>query len=132
MRSCLKIIYFSLNNGNQNSMRIVILYEWYTFLLWILVLLFFWFLKCNFLNVKNYLSWKYFNTDIWYNGKTNLRLESLRNRVLEPKKCRQIWINMSYLTDSYIGFTLKIESVTKNIFFLLNLWFWAFLWSKGK
>ena len=42
------------------------------------------------------------------------------NRVLEPKKCRQIWINTSYLTDSYIGFTLKIESVFKNTIFGLK------------
>ena len=27
-------------------------------------------------------------------------------------------INTSYLTDSYIGFTLKMESVTKNTIFL--------------
>ena len=67
-------------------------------------------------------------------------------------------INTSYLTDSYIIFTLKMESVSKNtifglkmllksgveklilkslyagrwLFSLLNLWFWTLLWSKEK
>ena len=67
-------------------------------------------------------------------------------------------LNTSYLTESYIGFTLKMESVTKYtifglkmmvksglekiilkslhagrwLFLLLNLWFCALLWSKGK
>ena len=31
------------------------------------------------------------------------------------------YINTSYLTDSYIGFTLKIESVSKNTFFGLKM-----------
>ena len=30
-------------------------------------------------------------------------------------------INISYLTDSYIGFTLKMESVSKNIIFGLKM-----------
>ena len=29
--------------------------------------------------------------------------------------------NMSYLTDSYIGFTLKMESVSKNTIFGLKM-----------
>ena len=67
-------------------------------------------------------------------------------------------INTSSLTDSYIIFTLEMESASKNtifglkmmvksglekfilkslhagrcLFLLLNLWFWALLWSKGK
>ena len=67
-------------------------------------------------------------------------------------------LNTSYLTDSYIVFTLKMESVSKNtifglkmmvksglekfilkslhgvrwLFLLLNLWFWTLLWSKEK
>ena len=30
-------------------------------------------------------------------------------------------LNSSYLTDSYIGFTLKMESVTKNTIFGLKM-----------
>ena len=30
-------------------------------------------------------------------------------------------LNTSYLTDSYVGFTLKMESVSKNIIFGLNM-----------
>ena len=33
----------------------------------------------------------------------------------------KIPLNMSYLTVSYIGFTLKIESVSKNIIFGLKM-----------
>lgn len=103
MRWCLKIIYFCSNNDNQTSMRIFILHEWYTFWVWMFVLLIFWFLKCNFLTIENYLSWKYPDLKTLfqyrYNGKTDLRLESLRNRVLEPKKCLQIWIWRSILWD---------------------------------
>ena len=66
--------------------------------------------------------------------------------------------NKSYLTHSYIVFTLRMESVSKNtifglemmvknglekfilkslpagrwLFLLLNLWFWTLLWSKEK
>ena len=81
---------------------------------------------------------------------TNSSLQSAKNK-------NRYQINMSYLTDSYIVFTLKMESVFKNtifslkmmvksglekfilksfpagrLFLLLNLWFWALLWSKGK
>ena len=35
-------------------------------------------------------------------------------------KTFQLKLNTSYLTDSYIGFTLKIESVSKNTIFGLK------------
>ena len=33
----------------------------------------------------------------------------------------KFWFNPSYLTDSYIGFTLRMESVTKNTVFGLKM-----------
>ena len=46
---------------------------------------------------------------------------------MNPKRCRicknvllRFLLNMSYLTDSYIVFTLKMESVSKNTIFGLN------------
>ena len=35
--------------------------------------------------------------------------------------CSLFYLNTSYMTDSYIGFTLKMESVTKNIIFGLKM-----------
>ena len=37
------------------------------------------------------------------------------------EKFKQNCFNTSYLTDSYIGFTLKMESVYKNTFFGLQM-----------
>ena len=39
----------------------------------------------------------------------------------ETKQNLPYIINMSYLTDSYIGFTLKMESVSKNTIFGLKM-----------
>ena len=47
---------------------------------------------------------------------------------MNPKRCRmcknvllRFLLNMSYLTDSYIVFTLKMESVSKNTIFGLKM-----------
>ena len=45
------------------------------------------------------------------------------SKFKQTKNCRVFWtrINTSYLTDSYLVFTLKMESVSKNTIFGLKM-----------
>ena len=57
------------------------------------------------------------------NGRKNRDLEKKKNKfdaIVWPH-CTGIALNTSYLTDSYIVFTLKMESVSKNTIFGLKI-----------
>ena len=54
--------------------------------------------------------------------KAKLKIEKLlRSKVVNRFEVLVGFINTSYLTDSYINFTLKMESVSKNTIFDLKM-----------
>ena len=52
-------------------------------------------------------------------GKYTFDFCSIRKR--RQKKRENVVLNTPYLTDSYIGFTLKMESVSKNTIFGIKM-----------